>query len=69
MYFLVGRQEMISNFWLMEKWENFIQHFHSFTEKNSEKKCNNFPNIYQVVVSKFEYKVFFDEKNLKLRVA
>lgn len=53
----------------MEKWENFIQHFHLFTEKNSEKKCNNFPNIYQVVVSKFEYKVFFDEKNLKLRVA
>ena len=39
------------------------------TEKLSEKKCNNFPNIYQVVVSKFEYKVFFDEKNLKLRVA
>ena len=30
MYFLVGRQEMISNFWLMEKWENFIQHFQEY---------------------------------------
>ena len=34
------------------------------TEKNSEKKCNDFPNIYQVVVSKFEYKVFFDDERI-----